>query len=142
MFATCMPSWRASSRPRSVRSARRDGSPFTRCSRLRTDSACRAMTKRRTRLSLDDDLLFTQLSAGEAVEREGGQVERRLLPRHELGEVLADGGTLLEAVPGKAGGVQESARLARLADDGVVIGAHLVVPPPRCLDRQVVRGGG
>src|SRR5215207_8579737 len=48
---------------------------------------------------------------------------------------------LLESMPGEPGRVQEARGLAGLADDCVVVGAHLVVAPPGGLDRQVGEEG-
>ena len=58
-------------------------------------------------------------------------------PSDQLRHVLADRGRLLEAVAGESGRVEEAFRLGRPPDQGVVVGAHLVIAPPRRLHRQV-----
>ena len=68
---------------------------------------------------------------------ERGEVERRLVAGDELRNVLADRRRLLEAVAGEAGRVEEAFRIGCAADQRVVIGAHLVIAPPRRLHRQV-----
>src|SRR5918995_383873 len=86
---------------------------------------------------LDDELLFAGLPASEAVCGEGGEVQGGNDADDPLREVLADGRTLLEAVPREARRIEEPARVGSLSDKRVVIGAHLVIAPPGRLDGQV-----
>src|SRR5688500_12028216 len=120
--ASWRPSARACSSPRSVSGTSRVGSPLTRRSRLRTVSAWRASTKYRIwALNLDDEPLRPGFPAYEPIGRERREVDRRLATRDELGDVLADRGALLEAVPGEAGRVEEATLLRSLADDAVAV---------------------
>src|SRR5581483_3743764 len=88
-------------------------------------------------LRSDDEGLAALLAAREALEGEGGEVERRRPAGDELRDVRADRRRLLEAMAGEAGRVEKPRRLRRLADDRVVIRADLVVAPPRALDREI-----
>ena len=88
-----------------------------------------------------DEALVPLLAAGEAVQRERGEVERGLGADDELGEVLPTAGACWKPWPEKPGRVEEPPRLRDLADDGVVVGAHLVEAPPGRLDRQPASTG-
>src|SRR5262249_48289237 len=78
-----------------------------------------------------DDVSFRACGRpGEALDGEGRDVDEGLASEDEVADDLSDSGALEEAVPGEAGCVQETARLRRLADQGVVVGRHLVVALP------------
>jgi hypothetical protein len=61
---------------------------------------------------LDDERLRPLVSRGEPVGGERGEIERRLPADHELREMLAHCGRLLEAVPGESGRIEEARHLA------------------------------
>ena len=70
------------------------------------------------------------LPAREAIGRQRRDVDERIAPEHEVPHDLPDGRGLQEPVAGEAGRVQEAGRGGRLADQRVVIGAHLVQAGP------------
>src|SRR5437762_7895219 len=141
MFASMAPSSLASWRPRSVRGTSRVGSPLMRRSRFRIDSAWRQKMKRRISRPSDDELLLAGLTAGEPLRRERRQVQRGHDPDDPLSEELAHGRALLKPMAGETRGIEEARGLLCLADEGVPIRAHLVVPPPGRLDGQLREHG-
>ena len=82
------------------------------------------------------------LALVEAVDRQGGDVDRGWPAEEQVADDLADGGALQEAVAGEAGGVQQPGGLARLADQGVVVGGVLVQARPAAGAAQVEQGRG
>src|SRR5688500_36650 len=76
---------------------------------------------------LSDDVAFVAVpSLVDAVPGQGGDADRRGSAEEQVADGLADRWALEEAVAGEAGRVQEPGRSAGLADQGVVVGGHLV----------------
>jgi hypothetical protein len=85
----------------------------------------------------DDVQLGSVLRLLEAVDGQRGDVDRRLPAKEQVSDDLTDGGTLEKAVPGEAGRIQQPGGLWRLADEGVVVGGHLIEAGPAAGDAAV-----
>src|SRR4051812_19265537 len=91
---------------------------------------------------LDDVQLGAHPGIGEATDVEAADVDDGPAAEVEVAHDLPDGGAHQEAVPGEAGGIEEPVDGPGFADEGVVVGRHLVQAGPAARDADLREAGG
>ena len=107
----------------------------------RTSTVTLARARRPAAPRRDAQMTFCSRRTAPVAKRSTANCERSNVgssAERELREVLADDGPLLEAVAREPGRVEEPFRLARGADQRVVVGAHLVAAPPARADPELL----